>query len=172
MPSNESPPAPRVSLIAAVARNGVIGRDNALPWHLPEDLKHFRTLTIGHPVIMGRRTYQSIGRPLPGRRNMIISRDPRFRADGCETFPSLERALEACAHTTDEVFIIGGAQLYAHALPAAQRLYLTEIDRDVPGDTCFPSFDRQRWHERERQCGVGDGGIRFAFVIYDRADEP
>lgn len=172
MPPNESQPAPRISLIAAVARNGVIGRDNGLPWHLPEDLKHFRTLTTGHPVVMGRKTYESIGRPLPGRRNMVITRDAQFRAEGCERFPSLEQALEACAGTTDEVFIIGGAQLYAHALEAAHRLYLTEIDQDVPGDICFPSFDRRQWRERERRpCAAGV--LPFAFVVYERvAGEP
>ncbi len=159
---------PRLSLIAAVAANGVIGSDNAMPWRLPEDLKRFKTLTLGHPVIMGRKTYESIGRPLPGRRNIVITRNPAYRADGCEAMGSLEAALAACNGTTDEVFGIGGAQIYAEALPLAQRLYLTEIRRDFPGDARFPEFDRDVWRETGREPQSTSEGLAFAIVVYDR----
>ncbi len=159
---------PRLALIAAVAANGVIGSDNALPWRLPEDLKRFKALTLGHPVIMGRKTFESIGRPLPGRRNLVITRNAGYRADGCEVLGSLEAALAACAGSTDEVFVIGGAQIYAEALPLAQRLYLTEIRRDYPGDARFPDWSHAQWHEvaRERQCG--EDGLPYDFAVYER----
>jgi len=160
---------PRLALIAAVAANGVIGSDNALPWRLPEDLKRFKALTLGHPVIMGRKTFESIGRPLPGRRNLVITRNAGYRADGCEVLDSLEAALAACAGSTDEVFVIGGAQIYAEALPLAQRLYLTEIRRDYPGDARFPEWSRAQWKEvaRERRCG--EDGLPYDFADYERA---
>jgi dihydrofolate reductase len=164
----ESGPKPRVSLIAAVASNGVIGSDNSLPWQLPEDLKHFKALTLGHPVIMGRKTHESIGRPLPGRRNIVISRNAAFSAKGCETAASLDAALAACAGTTDEVFVIGGAQIYAGALAKAQRLYLTEIGAEYPGDAYFPEFDRNTWRETARELSRTESGIDFAFAVYDR----
>lgn len=159
---------PRVALIAAVASNGVIGSDNALPWRLPEDLKRFKALTLGHPVIMGRKTFESIGRPLPGRRNIVISRNAAFSAEGCETAASLDAALAACAGTTDEVFIIGGEQIYAAAMPHAERLYLTEIQAEFQGDARFPEFDRGAWHETVRERHRTDGGFEFAFAVYDR----
>lgn len=164
----ESPRKTRLSLIAAVAANGVIGSDNALPWRLSEDLKHFKALTLGHPVVMGRKTYESIGRPLPGRRNIVITRNPAYRAGGCETMGSLEAALAACNGTTDEVFVIGGAQIYAEALPLAQRLHLTEIRRDFPGDARFPEFDRDAWLETAREPQSTSEGLAFAFVVYER----
>lgn len=160
---------PRISLIAAVARNGVIGSDNALPWKLPEDLKRFKALTLGHPVIMGRKTYESIGRPLPGRRNIVISRNAAFAAAGCETAASLDAAIAACTGITDEIFIIGGAQIYAEALPRAQRLYLTEIEAAYPGDVQFPDFDRSAWGETMREPNRSESGIDYAFAVYDRA---
>jgi dihydrofolate reductase len=159
---------PRLSLIAAVAANGVIGSDNALPWRLPEDLKRFKALTLGHPVIMGRKTYESIGRPLPGRRNIIITHNATYAADGCETASSLGTALAACNGTAEEIFVIGGAQIYAEALPLAQRLYLTEIRRDFPGDARFPEFDRDAWCETAREPQSTTEGLAFAFVVYDR----
>lgn len=159
---------PRLSLIAAVAANGVIGSDNALPWRLPEDLKRFKALTLGHPVIMGRRTHESIGRPLPGRRNIVISRNAAFAAEGCETAASLESAIAACAGTADEIFVIGGAQIYAKALPLAERLYLTEIRAEFPGDASFPAFDRDVWRETARERNPGENGIGFDFVVYER----
>lgn len=158
---------PRLSIIAAVAANGVIGNANALPWHLPEDLKRFRALTLGHPVIMGRKTHESIGRPLPGRRNIVISRDKLFTAAGCEVTVSLEAAIEACQHGSEEIFVIGGAQIYAEALSYAKRLYLTEINSDFQGDARFPAFDLSHWHEtsRLRQCTAE--GLGFDFAVYD-----
>lgn len=160
---------PRLSLIAAVAANGVIGSDNALPWRLPEDLKRFKALTLGHPVIMGRRTHESIGRPLPGRRNIVVSRNAAFSAAGCETAASLEAAIAACAGTADEIFVIGGAQIYAEALPLAERLYLTEIGAEFPGDARFPAFDRDAWRETSRERHSGGNGIGFDFAVYERA---
>lgn len=159
---------PRVSLIAAVASNGVIGSDNALPWRLSEDLKRFKALTLGHPVIMGRKTYESIGRPLPGRRNIVISRTAGYAAEGCEVAGSFGAALAACRTGSDEIFVIGGAQIYAEALPLARRLYLTEIHRDYAGDARFPSFDRQRWRETSRERSRTADGLAFDFAIYDR----
>ncbi|HXD06140.1 MAG TPA: dihydrofolate reductase [Burkholderiaceae bacterium] len=131
----------QLSLIAAVARNGAIGRDNALLWHIPEELKHFKRTTLGCPVLMGRRTYESIGRPLPGRRNIVVSRNAGFSAPGVEVLPSLEAALRAVGDAP-KVFVIGGAQLYAQALPLVDELVLTEIDRDFEADTFFPPWQR------------------------------
>lgn len=159
---------PRLSLIAAVAANGVIGSDNALPWRLPEDLKRFKALTLGHPVIMGRKTYESIGRPLPGRRNIIITHNATYAADGCETASSLGNALAACSGTAEEIFVIGGAQIYAEALPRAQRLYLTEIRAEFAGDARFPEFDRRAWRETARERHRTEEGIEFDFAVYDR----
>ena len=159
---------PRLSLIAAVAANGVIGSDNALPWRLPEDLKHFKALTLGHPVIMGRKTYEPIGRPLPGRRNIVVTRNPDYRAEGCETRNTLEAALATCQYDGAEIFVIGGAQVYAAALPLAQRLYLTEIHAGFAGDAHFPAFDRNTWRETARERHRGEEDIAFDFAVYDR----
>lgn len=160
---------PRLSLIAAVAANGVIGSDNALPWRLPEDLKRFKALTLGHPVIMGRRTHESIGRPLPGRRNIVISRNAAYRAEGCEVAASLGEAINACISAEDEIFVIGGAQIYAAAMQWAQRLYLTEILADFDGDARFPDFDREAWQETARERHRSASGIGFDFAIYERS---
>ena len=158
---------PLVSLVAALARNRVIGAGNRMPWHLPEDLRRFKRLTMGAPVIMGRKTYESIleqtGRPLPGRRNIVVTRQPGARWDGCEVAGSLDAAL-AAAHAAPEVFVIGGAELYRLALPRADRLYLTLLDAEYPGDTLFPEFDAADWRETAREPGAG-----FAFVTYERA---
>ncbi|MBI3155086.1 MAG: dihydrofolate reductase [Burkholderiales bacterium] len=168
MPSLDPDAAPRLSLIAALAANGIIGAGNALPWRLPEDLKRFKALTLGHPVIMGRKTFESIGRPLPGRRNLIVTRSAGYAAPGCETAGSLEAALAACRGTTDEVFVIGGAQLYAQALPLAQRLYLTEIAAEFPGDAHFPAFDKAAWRESARERHRAEAGWEFDFAVYER----
>lgn len=168
MASTDPGSTPRISLIAAVAGNGVIGTDNALPWRLPEDLKRFRSLTLGHPVIMGRKTFESIGRPLPGRRNIVVTRNTDFVAPGCETAGSLKAAIAACSGTSDEIFVIGGAQLYAQALPQAQRLYLTEIQAEFDGDTRFPSFDPDLWRESAREHQRSESGLEFDFAVYDR----
>ncbi|WP_079435640.1 dihydrofolate reductase [Zoogloea sp. LCSB751] len=161
---------PLLALIAACARGGVIGIENRLPWHLPEDMKFFRETTRGRPVIMGRKTWESLPnafRPLPGRLNIVVSRNPDFRATGGQVVASLEAAL-AAAGDTEIAFVIGGAELYRQALPLAGRLLLTEIDRDYAGDAFFPDFDRSVWREASRQSQVAESGLPFAFVSYER----
>jgi len=160
-------PAPTVSLIAIVARNGGIGRGNALLVHLPDDLAHFKKTTFGAPILMGRKTWQSIGRPLPGRRNIVITRSAQFEATGAETAPDLASALARVADA-QKVYVVGGASVYAAALPFADELVLTEIDADVEGDTTFPDWDRSEFYETERREGATDDGTRFAFVTYAR----
>jgi dihydrofolate reductase len=151
-----------LALIVAVSRNGVIGNKGALPWHLPEDLKWFRKHTTGHAVIMGRKTYDSIGRPLPNRRMLVVSRT-KAAIEGCETFATFESALEA-ARTTDPMpFVIGGAALYALALPLATHLYLTRIERDVEGDTHFTSWNAEEWVETA-QTTSQDGAATFCIL--------
>lgn len=146
----------RLTLVVAVARNGIIGKDGGLPWRLSSDLKIFRRLTMGKPLIMGRRTFQSLGKPLDGRDNLVISRDGSFKPEGAEVFGGLDTALaRACelAHGrgTDEIMIIGGAQLYAQALPIADRIYWTEVDASPDGDTTFPALDPAQWREAARE---------------------
>ena len=163
----------RLALIVAMARNRVIGRDNELPWHLPEDLRHFRQLTMGKPLVMGRRTWQSIGRPLPGRPSLVVSRDPAFAAEGAEVFASLSAALERAGVLAEqagvgEIMVIGGAQVYAEALPRAARLYVTEVHAEVPGDTWFPAFEGADWQELAREeHPPAKGRPGFAFVQYE-----
>jgi dihydrofolate reductase len=136
-----------ISLIVAMAKNRVIGRGNQMPWHLPADLRHFKSVTLGKPVIMGRKTFESIGRPLPGRRNVVISRNANWHADGVESVNSLDAAL-ALVQDADEVMIIGGGQLYREALPLAQRLYLTHIELPVSdADTWFPDYSQYQWQQ-------------------------
>jgi dihydrofolate reductase len=165
--------APRVSIIAATARNGVIGRNNGIPWRLPDDLSRFKQLTSGHPVIMGRKTFESIlamtGKPLPGRENIVVTRSAGYPRAGCRVVHSLEAAL-AEAGKANEAFVIGGAELYALALPLAQRLYLTEIDADFEGDAVFPRFDRSAWSEiaREPRRPAAEGSFRYDFAVYER----
>lgn len=136
------------SLVVAVARNGVIGRDNRLPWHLPAELAHFKRVTMGHPVVMGRRTFESIGKALPGRMNIVVSRNRDFKAEGCTVVPSLDAAWVE-AGDASEVCVIGGTSLFREALPVADRIHLTQVEADVPGDTYFPAFDRGEWVEKE-----------------------
>jgi len=159
---------PLVSVIAAMARNRVIGIDNTLPWRLSEDLKHFKALTMGHHIVMGRKTYESIGKPLPGRTMVIVTRDPAYRVEGCLTAHSIDAAIAACAGDA-EVFFVGGAELYAQVLPRADRLYLTEIQADFAGDAWFPEFDRASWRERERRENVSADGLAYHFVTYEAA---
>lgn len=159
---------PRLCLAAALAVNGVIGAEGRLPWHLPEDLKHFKTLTMGHAVIMGRRTWESIGRALPGRRNIVVTRQPGYVAPGAEVAASLAQALALCGEAA-LAFVIGGAELYAAALPIAHALELTEIDAAFEGDTRFPAFDRSAWREVRRERHRSADGLRFDFVRYERA---
>ena len=152
------------SLVVAMARNRVIGRDNQLPWRLPADLAYFKRITMGHPVIMGRRTYESIGRPLPGRLNIVVSRSPQFSAPGCTVVPSLAEAWRA-AGDAEEVCVIGGTSIFAEALPAADRIHLTEVEAEVPGDTWFPEFDRGEWTEREVERHAPDERHAYPFRI-------
>ena len=159
---------PRVYLVAAVAANGVIGTNGKLPWHLPEDLKHFKTLTLGHPVVMGRKTWESLGKALPGRENIVVTRAPGYAAPGASVASSLDAALALCAGEP-KVFVIGGGELYAAALPFAHGLVLTEIQRDYAGDARFPRFDRSAWRETQRKPQTGADGLRFDFVLYERA---
>lgn len=161
---------PHLALIAAVARNGAIGRDNGLLWSDPADLRHFRAVTLGCPVVMGRRTWESLPerfRPLPGRRNLVVTRQPAFAAPGAETASSLDDALARLAGVP-QVFVIGGGQLYAQALPRADELVLTEIDADLDGDTYFPRWDRARFVETTREAQRAADGTHFAFVRYRR----
>ena len=159
----------RLSIIVAADERGGIGRDGGLPWRLPEDLKRFKALTLGHPVIMGRKTYESIGRPLPGRRNIVVTRNAAYQTDGCEVAASLAAALAACQGGSDEIFVIGGAQIYAEALPLAQRLYLTEIRRAFEGDARFPDWDPTAWKETVREAHRTADGLEYGFAVYDRA---
>lgn len=161
-----------VALIAALAKNGVIGVDNRLPWRLPEDLQRFRALTAGHSIIMGRKTWESIGRPLPGRQNIVVSRQRDLRAPGAEVAPTLAAAL-AIAALPDPVFVIGGEALYREALPSATRLYLTEIQRDFAGDASFPDFARDSWRETAREARRSEGadGFDYAFAEYERVTD-
>jgi dihydrofolate reductase len=152
----------RLCLIAAVAENGVIGRNNALPWRLPDDLKHFKALTLGHPILMGRKTWESLGRPLPGRENLIVTRNPGYQASACRVVHSLPEALTACAQA-ELAFVIGGGELYAQALPLADALYLTEVHAEVEGDACFPTIDRTRFVETERRHHGADEAHAWAF---------
>src|SRR5215207_9385068 len=161
----------RLEIVAAVAANGVIGRNGQLAWHLPDDLRHFKQLTMGHPILMGRRTYESIGRPLPGRRTIVISTTLRERPHPeVELVPSLDEALSRIADATGPAFIIGGAVLYAAALPLVEAMHLTELDEPVEGDVFFPPFDRTQWrrtsavhHPRDERHTVG-----FTFSRYER----
>jgi dihydrofolate reductase len=158
----------RIHLVAAVAQNGVIGAKGKLPWNLPEDLKHFRKLTLGHPVIMGRRTWESLGKPLPGRENIVVSRRGGFEAPGASVAATLEAAVALC--TGEPVaFVIGGAEIYAAALPLAHGLALTEIHQDYEGDTRFPGWDRKAWRATQKETHTSDKGVRFDFVLYERA---
>ena len=154
----------RRSLVVAVARNGVIGRDNQLPWRLPDDLAYFKRVTMGHPVVMGRRTWQSIGKPLPGRTNIVVTHDPGFRAPGCVVAHSLDEAWRA-AEGTDEACVIGGTSLFAETLPLADVIHLTEVEADVEGDTRFPDFDRGEWRETEVARHAADARHAYPFRI-------
>ena len=158
---------PRLYLVAAVAANGIIGANGKLPWHLPEDLKHFKRLTLGHPIIMGRKTWDSLGKPLPGRENIVVSRRPGFDAPGASVAGSLEGAVALCAGES-VAFVIGGHDIFAASLPIASGLVLTEIHRDYAGDVSFPPYDRAQWRETQREAHTSADGVRFDFVLYER----
>ncbi len=158
---------PIISLIVAMANNRVIGKNNQMPWHLPADLQHFKTITLGKPIIMGRKTYESIGRPLPGRKNIVISHNANYKLDGCETVTSLEKALKL-VNNVEEVMIIGGGFLYAQTLHHANKLYLTFIDLDIDGDTIFPDFEKLNIKEVKRDKYLKDEKniYNYEFVEY------
>ena len=160
---------PILSLIAAVARNGGIGKDNTLLVHLPQDLPRFKRLTMGCPIVMGRKTWDSIGRPLPGRRIIVITHNPRWQAPGAEAVTSLPAALELASGAT-KVFVIGGAQIYALALPLADELHLTEIDAEFDADAFFPPWPRADFIERTREPHCDAAGMNFSFVTYQRTN--
>lgn len=158
-----------ISLIVAMAQNRTIGVDNTLPWRCPEDLKHFKALTMGHHMIMGRKTFDSIGKPLPGRTTVVVTRNASLQIDGCVMARSLDEAVAACAGDS-EVFIVGGAEIYAQALPLADTLYITEIQQEVDGDAHFPAFDRNAWQEVEREVRSQETPhpLNYHFVTYRR----
>jgi len=161
---------PLLSVVAAVPRNGAIGRDGQLLWREPQDQRHFRHVTMGSPVLMGRKTWDSLPerfRPLPGRRNLVLSRDPAWRADGAEPVASLDAALQAAAGAA-KLSVIGGAQIYALAMPRADELVLTEIDADLDGDTFFPPWERKRFAEIARERHTSETGVPYSFVTYTR----
>ena len=160
----------RVALVAAVARGGVIGRDSGIPWRLPEDMRRFRTLTMGHPVIMGRRTWESLPdqfRPLPGRGNVVVTRNSDWSAQGADRAGSIEDALRLLEGEAT-VFVIGGGEIYAAALPSADELLLTEIDAEIEGDTYFPDWDPDDFEEVARERHVSSDGVGYSFVTYER----
>lgn len=159
----------RVSIIVAMAKNRVIGAANGIPWHLPNELKLFKSVTIGHPIVMGRRTYESINRLLPGRTTVIVTRQPGYQVPGAIIAHSLEDAIAACP-AEDEIFVIGGGELYKSALPMADRIYLTTVDAAPDGDTFMPEFDLGEWRETSSQSYPADNEHRYAyrFAVYDR----
>jgi len=160
----------RVALVAAVARGGVIGRDSGIPWRLPEDMRRFRTLTMGHPVVMGRRTWESLPdqfRPLPGRGNVVVTRNSDWSAQGADRAGSIEDALRLLEGEAT-VFVIGGGEIYAAALPSADELLLTEIDAEIEGDTYFPDWDPDDFEEVARERHVSSDGVGYSFVTYER----
>jgi len=161
-----------IVLVAAVAENGIIGREGAMPWHLPADLAHFKRVTWGHPIIMGRRTFEAIGRPLPGRRNIVVTRSPGFSAPGIETAAGLEQALEL-VDDASQVLVIGGAELYRSALPLAERIYLTRVHARPEGDTRFPALDSSEWRQISCKTRPTDHDHRYAlsFIELQRVKE-
>jgi dihydrofolate reductase len=163
---SQPPGPPRVYLVAAVAANGIIGAKGRLPWRLPEDLQHFKRLTMGHPIVMGRKTWESLKGPLPGRDNIVVTRTPGYEAAGAAVASSLEAALALCLGEP-VVFVIGGSRLFAESLPIAAGLVMTEIYRDFEGDTWFPDYERWRWKETQRERHVAADGTKFDFVLYE-----
>jgi dihydrofolate reductase len=160
-----------ISILAAVAENGVIGRDGRLPWHLGDDLKRFKRLTMGHTIVMGRKTWESIGRPLKGRRMVVITRQTDYRAEGVEVMSGLDRALEVAATVGEEqVFVIGGGEIYRLALPRADRLYITRVHANVEGDAYFPELDANAWRmvESDAHAANDENDHPFTFETYEQ----
>ncbi len=153
----------KISLIVAMASNRVIGLNNKMPWHLSADLKKFKKITMGSPVLMGRKTHESIGKPLPGRTNIIVSRNPEYRQDGCLVFNDLKTALKKACESADEIFVIGGSDLYEAILPITDAIYLTVINREFQGDTFFPELDLNDWSEVAREDIKDDPDVAFSY---------
>ncbi|WP_394206023.1 type 3 dihydrofolate reductase [Shewanella waksmanii] len=153
----------KIAMIAAMANNRVIGKDNQMPWHLPEDLKHFKAMTMAKPIVMGRKTYESIGRPLPGRHNIVVSRQADLVIEGVSCVTSIEQAIEI-AGNCEELIIMGGGQLYQMMLSRADKLYLTEIDLDVDGDTHFPVWDDGSWQKVSEESAISASGLQYSFI--------
>jgi dihydrofolate reductase len=160
-----------LSIIVAIANHRVIGLNNTLPWHLPEDLKRFKALTLGHHIVMGRKTYESLGRLLPGRTTVIVTRNPHYQVEGALVAHSLEAAL-VLASGDSEPFLIGGAELYQSGLHLANKLYLTEIHADYQGDAYLPEIDMADWVETARSSHISQNGLAFSYVEYQRATSP
>jgi dihydrofolate reductase len=163
----------RVSLILAMSENGVIGVANGLPWHLPAELRHFRAVTMGHPIIMGRKTHESIGRVLPGRRNIVVTRNRQYTSDGVEVTHSVTEAIERCSDT-NEIFVIGGAELYSQTIDKADRIYLTLVHTRIEGgDTYFQAISPEIWRETERVASPADENNPLAceFIVYERVKQ-
>lgn len=157
----------KLSIIVAVANDSVIGINNTLPWHLPEDLKRFKALTMGHHIVMGRKTYESLGRLLPGRTTVIVTRNKDYHVEGAMVVHSIEQALTVCAED-DEVFLIGGAELYQQGFAHADKIYLTEVNADFAGDAFLPNFDLTEWNELSRESYQAENGLAFSYVTYQR----
>jgi dihydrofolate reductase len=159
--------APAIYLVAAVAANGIIGAGGKLPWRLPGELQHFKKLTLGHPIIMGRRTWESLGGALPGRENVVVTTRPGYEAPGAAVASSLDAAIALC-FGEPVAFVIGGTRLFAEAMPIARGMVLTEIQRDYEGDARFPAWDRSQWRETQREAHAAPDGTRFDYVLYER----
>lgn len=159
----------RIAAIVAMSENHVIGYRNTLPWHMPADLQHFKKVTMDKPILMGRKTHESIGKPLPGRCNIVITRDYSFRAPGCVVVNSIDSALQAASYS-EEILVIGGALLFEHMLPRTQRIYMTIIHHEFEGDTRFPVLDMTQWQERDREMHQADDENPYAytFITYER----
>lgn len=159
-----------ISLLLAMDKNQLIGKDNDLPWRLPADLAYFKRVTMGHPIIMGRKTYDSIGRPLPGRENIIVTRDTSYKAEGCKVIHSIEDIVKMSEETDQELFVIGGAEIFKEILPHSDRLYITEIEEEFEGDTYFPAFDKDEWKIISKEKGIKDekNPYEYTFLVYEK----
>lgn len=161
-----------ISFVVAMDKNRVIGKDNDLPWHLPEDLKFFKRVTMGHPIVMGRKTHESIGRVLPGRENIIVTRDKHYLSDGCTVLHSINEVKGLERENGEEIFVIGGAEIFKELFPMADRLYITHIDEEFEGDTYFPLFSENDWELVSNERGIKDekNPYIYSFKVYDKKD--
>ncbi len=162
-------PRPHLKCVVAYSKNRVIGRNNTLPWRLPSDLAHFKKVTMGQPIIMGRKTWESLGRPLPGRRNIVVSRNANYEAQGAEVFSSVQQAIDACSGE-ESVCIIGGAQIFNEALPFINEIIATEIMTDIDGDVFFPALSASQWRETARRPRVQENGYEYEIATYQSVD--